>query len=459
MPLKFSIPDLKELNQNFLKDWETRLGFIRISGTLALIVTGFLKAVVSIAGIMLSWFYFVGSVIGILSICFIVWFLGRKGWFHRDKIRVSIYPKLLENDENLEKVLRSSIRSGNLGHLFKISIIPSDVCFEDRKAAEKYVKDQHLNLVIWGDCLTGKQDEKDVSQYILHFSYSFSCQEGHEEPVRYVLNKDFQSISVQRYWKVQRENALPEIQVMGNNLVEISLYITGVCLLSKGDIKKGVLIFEDLFQRINCVEKRKLQIFAQVKNHLISLCNFISVVEWAEMRNRKASRLYSEKVLAIDDNNYDCHARLALYDYLDGNQLGSKRHVKRCEKIDRRHPCTLLDKAFFCLLDKKYKSAAKIYKRLSSMPVDGFMAFETAAFLEDEYEKKKEIAFLFGIGMLTLQFVGHNEYGVARLKEFLELAKGQKEYEDFYGKAEALMIGINKKVENNREEGASSNCL
>ena len=62
--------------------------------------------------------------------------------------------------------------------------------------------------------------------------------------------------------------------------------------------------------------------------------------------------------------------------------------------------------------------------------------------LEEEYEKKKEIAFLFGIGMLTLQFVGHNEYGVARLKEFLELAKGRKEYEDFYGKAEALMIGI-----------------
>ena len=102
MPLKFSVPDLKELNQNFLKGWETWLGFIRISGTLALIVTGFLKAVVSIAGIVLSWFYFVGSVIGILFVCFIVWFLGRKGWFNRDKIKISELGRGLATGSELE---------------------------------------------------------------------------------------------------------------------------------------------------------------------------------------------------------------------------------------------------------------------------------------------------------------------------------------------------------------------
>ena len=447
MSLKFPIPDLKELNQDFFKDWETRVGFLRIAGTSALIAAGFLKTIATIAGIVIPWFYFVGCVAVVLIGCSAVWFLGRKGWFYRDKIRIAIHPKLLEEDRNLEKALRTSIKLGNLGHLLKIFVIPSDVCFEDRKAVEKYVCEQHLNLVIWGDCLTGKQDNKDVSQYILYFSYSFSCKQGHEEPVRYVLSKDFRAISVQRYWKVQRENALTEIQIVGNNLAEVSLYMVGVCLLSKGDIQRGVLIFEELFRRLNCAEKRKLQIFNRVKNYLISLCNFISVVEWAEMHNRKNSRIYAEKVLAIDDNNYDCHARLALYDYIEGNVLGSKRHVRRCESINRYHPCTLLDKAFFCLLDKKYKSAAKIYKRISSMPVDGFMAFETAAFLEEEYEKKGEIAFLFGIGMLTIQFVGHNEYGTARLKEFLMLAKGRKEYEDFYGKAEALMAGIKKKVQ------------
>lgn len=447
MVIKFSIPDLRQLNQDFLKGWETRIGFLRIAGTLAIVIPGFIKAIALIAGVTISWFYYIGSMAAAFVISFIAWFLCRRRWLCRDKIRMAIHPQLIEQDKNFEKILRNSIKSGHLGHLFKIYTIPSDVHFDDRVGAEKYVRDHHLNLVIWGDCLAGQENGNDVLQYILHFSYSFSYIDNNAESLRYALNKDFQSISVQRYWRVQRENALIEMQVMGNNLAEISLYVIGVCLLSKGEIKKGVLIFEDLFKRLNCAEKRKTQIYAKVKNHLISLCNFISVIEWAEMRNKKTSRIYAEKVLAIDDNNYDCHARIALYDYLDGNLLGSRRHVKRCETIDRRHPCTLLDKAFFCILDKKYKSAAKIYKRLSNMPVDGFMAFETAAFLEEEYEKKKEVAFLFGIGMLTLQFVGHNEYGITRLKEFLELAKGHKEYEDFHGKAEALMISVEKRAD------------
>jgi tetratricopeptide (TPR) repeat protein len=166
---------------------------------------------------------------------------------------------------------------------------------------------------------------------------------------------------------------------------------------------------------------------------LISLYNLLGIIAWREENNKTKSVELARKTLALDENNYDSHLRLALYEYQEGNIPESKRHVKRCKHISPRHPCTIFDQAFYFILERKYSNAAIAYKKLNQATVDGLIAFEVANFLEEEYfKKKKEIGFLFASGFVNTKFVPHAKLGLKQLKEFYKLAEGRKEYIDFY---------------------------
>ena len=224
--------------------------------------------------------------------------------------------------------------------------------------------------------------------------------------------------------------------------------IISICLLSRGNISQGLNILEKLFLSIkNDESKRKLSVYPKIKNHLISLYNLLSMISWRDENNKEKFLMLTQKALNLDENNYDCHARMALYEYRNGNILTSRKHVKRCRRINPRHPCTLFDQAFFCILDKKYDSAANSYKKLEQGNVDGLMAFEVALFLEEEYKKNsKEIGFLFAAGFVNSQFVGHKEIGLKQLKQFCKLAKDKTEYKDFYNKTTEIIEDYKRKA-------------
>lgn len=431
-----------DINEWLLKKWPTKLGYLltAISTIFTILTTTSLFTQVANESIPTT--LTISIILLMLFTHDIYWRFktGRIIFFWFNKILIAIHPNVLKESGTLEKVLISLVKEGDIGHWFKIFVLPEDCIIDDNKKAETYVVNKKINLLIWGETISGSAVGKEMTDYRIRFSYPFNYPSA-QPSVKALLIGDFNELVRGRYWRVTQENSLPDILTLGENITEVGLYIIAVCLLSRGNVAAGLNILERLFFKIKDEPlKRKLSIYPKVKNYLISLYNLLSIVAWREENNKDKSRMLANKALSLDENNYDCNARMALYEYLNGNILGSRRYVKKCKKINPRHPCTLFDQAFFYILDKKYDLATKRYKKLETCNVDGLMAFEVAIFLEEEYKKNKmEIGFLFATGYVNFKFVEHKEIGLRQLRQFCKLSIDQTEYKDFYNKAYAII--------------------
>lgn len=438
-------------HEYFSKRWPTKTGYFFTAIAITFLVLTLEYLVKSVCNLTIPNYLTLSLILLALLIHDVLWrfFTGRVVFIFFNKITIAIHPNVLNEHKDLKKILTSLIKERHVGGWFKIIILPEDLVLEDSKRAEGYLTKQSLNLLIWGESISGQELGKEVTQYKLRFSYSFNYP-AHNPAARILLIRDFDELLKERFWKVHKENSLQEISSLGESITEIGLYVIAICLLTRGNIGKGLNILEDLFIRINNDPvKKRLLICPKIKNHLISLYNLLGIIAWREEKNKAKSVELAKKTLALDENNYDSHIRLALYEYQEGNIPESKRHVKRCRNINPRHPCTIFDQAFYFTLERKYSNAATAYKKLNQAIVDGLLAFEVANFLEEEYfKKKKEIGFLFASGFVNTKFVPHTKLGLKQLKEFSRLAEGKVEYIDFYNLAKGTIGNYSKKLPN-----------
>ncbi len=434
-----------KFDEYFSKRWPTKVGLLIGSFVLLSSFLYLEKLFIDVTKCNIPLYVNCLAVLLLLSIHFYLWAIksGRVILRFINRIRIAIQPDLLADENNLKNILQIMLKRHRLGYLFNIIVLPSDQEIHHASIAERYLSSRGIDLLIWGNSVLAREEGREVRQYFIWFSYSFR-----NPSIKSLLIKDFGEAIKERYWKVNRENSLSEIGILAENISDICLYIIAICLLTRGRVNYGMRLLEDLYTQICSNPKKKfLQICPRLKNHLISLYNLLANKAWREEKDRKKAALLSQKTLSLDENNYDCHARLALIEYLNGNIISSRRHVKRCRNIDPRNPCTLFDQAFYYILDKKYDKAMARYRRLEHLLVDGLMAFEVAVFLEEEFrQNRKEIGFLFAAGFVNYRFVVHKEIGLEQLRRFLKLAKGKAEYEDFYNKANAMIDSVNNKA-------------
>lgn len=429
------------------KRWPTKTGYLLVVIVVTALVLTLEYLIILVCNLKIPRYLTFLFILLALLIHDALWrfFTGRIIFLFFNKITIAIHPNVLKEYKDLKKILISLIKERHVGGWFKIAILPEVLVLDDNKKAENYLTKRGLNLLIWGESISGQELGKEVTQYKLKFSCSFDYP-THNPAARMLLIRDFDELLKERYWKVHKENSLTEIHSLGESITEVGLYVIAICLLTRGNIGKGLNILEDLFIRIhNDPIKKKLLICSRIKNHLVSLYNLLSIIAWREEKNKIKSVELTKKTLALDENNYDSHVRLALFEYQEGNIPESKRHVKRCRNINPRHPCTIFDQAFYFILERKYGKAAATYKKLNQTIVDGLLAFEVANFLEEEYRKKKrEIGFLFASGFVNTKFVPHTKLGLKQLKDFCRLAENKQEYIDFYNITKGILSNYSR---------------
>lgn len=433
-----------DLNEYFFKKWPTKFGFGVCSFILVIAFLTLEKALIEVTNLNIPAIVTYVIIATILILHFCLWGVlsGRVIFHFFNRIRVAIHPNLLTDENNLKDILQMMLRGHRIGHIFDIRLLPADHELLDSNKTEKYLLSKGLDLVVWGTAVRALENGKEVTKYLICFSYQFN-----NPRIRNLLIKDFDEVIKERYWKVNRENSLNEISVLAENISDICLYMISICLLTRGRVNYGLNVLEDLYRKA-CANPIKRDLFcSKIKNHLISLNNLLATKAWREEKNKEKAIFFSNRTLVLDENNYDCHARLALLEYLNGNIISSWRHVKRCRRIDPRNPCTLFDQGFLYILDKKYDKAMGRYRKLEHSLVDGLLAYEVAVFLDEEYKKNSfEIGFLFASGFVNYKFVIHKKVGLEQLKRFMKLAEAKNEYSDFYNKAKAI-IDIEKKNE------------
>ncbi|MCH8170746.1 MAG: hypothetical protein IIB07_06400, partial [Bacteroidetes bacterium] len=69
-----------------------------------------------------------------------------------------------------------------------------------------------------------------------------------------------------------------------------------------------------------------------------------------------------------------------------------------------KDPVTEVDVAYFRILQKNYTNSFKHYKNLANFQTINFEPQEVIEFLCDEYDKLKEPALLFGVGIISYRF-------------------------------------------------------
>jgi len=440
-----------DINEYISKKWPTKTGYVVVLLAILFFILTIASLFATATNIHIAWQIVVVIVLIVTIIHDTTWrfFTGRISLLCLNKIVVAVHPNILRENDNLIKLLKSLLSDRKIGHWFKIMLLPEDLNIENNQTAEKYVNAKKTDLLIWGETISGQENGKELTHYRIKFSYSFNYPSTHPA-MKYLLLRDFNEIVRERYWKANKDNSLKDISEIGDNLVEVGLYIIAICLLSRGSIKYGLNILEELYSIMRAdIGKHKLKIYPKIRIHLLSLYNLLSIVAWREERNMDKSIVLINKMFRLDENNYDGHLRMTFYEYLKGNLLGSRKHFRRCKNINPRHPCTLFDQAFFYILDGEYEKATKAYKKIEGSTVDGLVAFEVAYFLEEEYQKNnKEIGLLFAAGFVNTQLVGHKEIGIKQLKKFCSLAKGKSEYNDFFNKAQGILQQYRKRREN-----------
>ena len=244
-------------------------------------------------------------------------------------------------------------------------------------------------------------------------------------------------LAVKNYWQIIENNSLEDINIVSNNLFDISLYIVGLTLKLYGRLGESKEIFEKLYKKLEVSSDNFKDL---VRPHLFD-CYIIFINEIiATKRNYTEGIIFCENILKIEENNYFALTNLAVFCYKVGDSNKCEKAVELLLGYYPKEPHTEVDVAFIRIIQGRYKNAYKHYSRLVKMGKITFNFQEVIEFLSNEYEKIKEPALLYGAGVISY-FWGDKILAKQDLDNFLKQAS-ETNYKEMYRNANKLVKSI-----------------
>lgn len=158
---------------------------------------------------------------------------------------------------------------------------------------------------------------------------------------------------------------------------------------------------------------------------------------WNHLKDLDRAIKYADKAIKIDENNFNAHQNMAVFQWLKDNKDGARYHTDRAWHIIPGHPLPRFNRAFFLICDKKYEQGLEQYKRIEY--VGNTNIVDVIEFLEKEFEKhRNNHGLLFVAGWLNVQYADQVR-GTAQLKEFLELSGADPIYAVLVAEAQKVL--------------------
>ncbi|MDP2649304.1 MAG: hypothetical protein Q8P10_00515, partial [bacterium] len=313
--------------------------------------------------------------------------------------------------------------------------------FSSQKEAEAYRQKKKLDLIIWGSFSADglKIDGEKINKVILNFTYSCPryLQDKENQLGKAIVLDISHKLAIKNYWKIVDNNSLRDIQIVSNNLNDISFYIIGLTLKFYGRIKDSVEIFEKLYANLMA---RNDSFSNLIVPHLLD-CYWLFVRDIILTRNNYIKgRYFCEKILKLDEKNHFALANLAHFLYILNEKDRSEKIVEKLLEFYPRDPITEVDVAFIRIMQKNYKNAFNHYNRLTQMQAISFNPQDTIEFLGQEYQKSKEPALLYGSAILSYYW-GDKLLAKEDFIYFLKKAN-ENSYKEMYRKAKNLLDSI-----------------
>ena len=227
------------------------------------------------------------------------------------------------------------------------------------------------------------------------------------------------------YWKIFENNSLQDIEIISNNLFDIATYILALSLKIFGKLEESTNVFQNLHTDL---KRRDDNLSNQIVPHLINCYDILSIEHGLYRKNYKKGINYCERILHLNPNNFAAICNMALYQFHFGNKEVAHQYIDKLKELYPKSDHTLIDVAFFRLIEKDYQSALRGYKKLKHKYRNvTFNVPEVVEFLDEQYNALKDPAFLFASGFLNCHY-GDMQSGKNDFKDFLAKAD-QKEHE------------------------------
>lgn len=319
--------------------------------------------------------------------------------------------RLLEN--NLEKYVKARER-------------PYDIKFKSKTAAEAKTK---LGLpgsilFIWGNII------ESSGKYKLFFSYEFGYPGRKEEYYKSIFANHVDKAMINRLWNYKGPES---VEILADDLLQVSLFITGSTAITVGRLKMGSKLFEIIksdYNKADLLRKKNLGKFIlEVDRMLVfSYRTFLMIHERNE--NYKKNKFFADKILEINydrESNYFAHIALAIFYEEKGNRRKSKAHTRKAEKI---HPpkqnSYILNNAYYAIAEYRFDDAIRFYKELLSLNHDANYS-RVRCFLAKKGRQYNNLGFYFAEAFIAHFFENDLKYSKREFKKLIKKMKNDKD--------------------------------
>jgi hypothetical protein len=431
--------------KDWLKDWKTKKGLIGYSLVIIFVFAGLISIIKQLGlAIPPIWSIPIIAISVILYLLFWSWAYIIYPRFI-SKIKIAFSLEVPGNDpllDELKKEFYFQIDSLNLKREVRVIDLPSDKRFQTTVEAEKYSKSKHINLLVWGHMKKGQLEGQEVAESRLKFTYIYPTLS--KKNIEELLRSDVKLAVVDRNWRIAVRNSIVDIDTVSRNVMEISLFIVGLCLLLWRDTERCVDVFEELHSCLQqgppLSDKRRVTFLKRFDQIFIEALDLRTMYLFQGGKMQECKKCL-ERMLEINYAIPGAHINLAKLCYLEGNMGDARYHTNQADRLVPNNQLSLLNKAFFAILDKKFEKANDLYNKLIA-PVDWSMScntLEVALFLEEEWKKHKDnVGFLFAAGFVNYHFADKRR-GKLQLKNFIkriDKQKVRKEYSPLFITAE-----------------------
>lgn len=350
-----------------------------------------------------------------------------------------------------------------LGILEKINLnsIGQDI-IKTRKDAHDYRNKYDIDLIIWGEVLSGAKEKQDVCDFNkISFTYKSPSPKANANLAELFRN-DVNIALVERDWHIYELNNITDIEKISGHFSEIIMFILGIIYCQHHDyIEDSAKILESLFkmlerqtsvEKIKVDEKKKtMEMSASMlrKGHLLPiLCNIYKKLGGICGRkgDHKKSFFYLKKFMDHKTNDTDVLCSLAFCSYHLGDLVEAERYTDEMKLVDKHYKVYFFNKAFFSILKGKYKGALSLYKKAIKGKgiINSSVTIQVIDFLDQrKTENPQELAYDFAIGFINYH-LSDKKTGISELKRFTKKAKGETKYSDMVIYANQLLYTTRK---------------
>lgn len=333
----------------------------------------------------------------------------------------------------------SLLKQRSLRGLICIKKLPLNIIVNNQEVATFIREKSKCALLIWGRYEKGKIQEREFSGFSSKINFTYLMPDNR---LAKQINDDISIAASDRLWLFSTSNELIERDLVTKNIVDVSRYIIGTCLLLFGNLELSKTFLSEIVTSPygTWSAKARSSVYRFVNNIKLKL----SIID-----ARLAGRIYLENVFVggvLHDNqnalmaienytllsinnspNLGAYLLLAISLFLQGQVAKSKIILKKNRKRWPSDPNPDYSLAFLYAYDGDLRKSKAHYKRafkLTSVKSEAD-AFHIAEFQEAFLERDPaRYHFHFTLGLINLELLD-SESAIKHFETFVEIAREQ----------------------------------